>query len=84
MKQGKSQTLKSKHLEGLAADLGAWINNTVNWDFDHYFKIADAMRLASIELGIKVRWGGAWRILSDYSDSKTAYNSYIAERKKAR
>ena len=82
VKQGKSQTVNSKHLEGLAVDLAAWVNGTINWNFDYYFKIADAVRKASIELGIKVKWGGAWRYLNDYDSSRKAYDAYIAERKK--
>lgn len=82
VKQGKSQTMNSKHLDGLAVDLAAWVNGTINWNFDYYFKIADAVRKASIELGIKVKWGGAWRYLSDYDSSKKAYDAYIVERKK--
>ena len=82
VKQGKSQTMNSKHLDGLAVDLAAWVNGTINWNFDYYFKIADAVRKASIELGIKVKWGGAWRYLNDYDSSRKAYDAYIAERKK--
>lgn len=82
VKQGKSQTMNSKHLEGLAVDLAAWVNGMINWNFDYYFKIADAVRKASIELGVKVKWGGAWRYLNDYDSSKKAYDTYIAERKK--
>lgn len=82
VKQGKSQTMNSKHLDGLAVDLAAWVNGTINWNFDYYFKIADAVRKASIELGMKVKWGGAWRYLNDYDSSKKAYDAYIAERKK--
>ena len=82
VKQGKSQTMNSKHLDGLAVDLAAWVNGTLNWNFDYYFKIADAVRKASIELGMKVKWGGAWRYLNDYDSSKKAYDAYIAERKK--
>ena len=82
VKQGKSQTMNSKHLDGLAVDLAAWVNGTINWNFDHYFKIADAVRKASIELGIKIKWGGAWRYLNDYDSSRKAYDAYIAERKK--
>lgn len=81
VKQGKSQTMNSKHLDGLAVDLAAWVNGTTNWNFDYYFKIADAVRKASIELGIKVKWGGAWCYLNDYDSSKKAYDAYIAERK---
>ena len=82
VKQGKSQTMNSKHLDGLAVDLAAWVNGTINWNFDYYFKIADAVRKASIELGMKVKWGGAWRYLNDYDSSRKAYAAYIAERKK--
>jgi len=82
VKQGKSQTMNSKHLEGLAVDLAAWVNGTINWNFDYYFKIADAVRAAALELNIKVRWGGAWRYLNDYDSSKRAYDAYIAEREK--
>ena len=82
VKQGKSQTMNSKHLDGLAVDLAAWVNGTINWNFDYYFKIADAVRKASIELGMKVKWGGAWRYLNDYDSSRKAYDAYIAERKK--
>lgn len=82
VKQGKSQTMNSKHLEGLAVDLAAWVNGTINWNFDYYFKIADAVRKASNELGIKVKWGGAWRYLNDYDSSRKAYDAYIAERRK--
>lgn len=82
IKQGKSQTMNSKHLEGLAVDLAAWVNGTINWNFDYYFKIADAVRAAALELNIKVRWGGAWRYLNDYDSSKKAYDVYIAERQK--
>lgn len=82
VKQGKSQTLKSKHLDGLAVDLAAYIDGAVSWNFDYYFKISDAMRKAAIELNIKVKWGGAWRYLNDYPNSKTSHNEYIAERKK--
>ena len=82
VKQGKSQTMNSKHLDGLAVDLAAWVNGTINWNFDYYFKIVDAVRKASIELGIKVKWGGAWRYLNDYDSSKKAYDAYISEREK--
>lgn len=82
VKQGRSQTLNSKHLKGLAVDLAAYINGTISWDFDYYFKIADVMREAAIELNVRVKWGGAWRYLNDYPNSKAAYNEYIAERKR--
>lgn len=84
MKQGKSQTMNSKHITGHAVDLGAWVNGTVDWDLQHYFKIAEAVRLAAKELKINIIWGGAWgRYLNHYVTANDAYQAYIADRKKA-
>ena len=57
----KSWTFNSRHLTGHAVDLGAWVNGSLSYDWEYYFQIADAMRRASIELGIPVQWGGLWR-----------------------
>jgi len=57
--KGASQTMKSKHLEGLAVDLMAWVDGG-RWELNLYDEIADAIRKAAIELGVNVRWGAAW------------------------
>ena len=81
--QGKSQTLKSKHIDGNAVDLAAYVDGKVDWNFIHYYKIADAMQKAAKELNINIRWGAAWgRWLNDYQTSKEAYTAYVNERKK--
>jgi len=58
--RGASKTMKSKHLEGKAVDLVAYIGSRVSWELSLYDDIADAMRQAAIELDVAVRWGGAW------------------------
>jgi len=58
--RGASKTMKSKHLEGRAVDLVAYIGPRVSWELSLYDDIADAMRQAAIELDVAVRWGGAW------------------------
>jgi len=58
--RGASKTMKSKHLEGKAVDLVAYIGPRVSWEISLYDDIADAMRQAAIELDVAVRWGGAW------------------------
>jgi peptidoglycan L-alanyl-D-glutamate endopeptidase CwlK len=66
---GKSQTLNSKHLVGLAVDLVPWINGKPTWSWDGCAKIAWAMDRASMEQGINhlITWGGAWdRTLADF------------------
>lgn len=58
---GKSKTMKSKHLEGRAVDVVAYINgDTITWEEKYYVKIAEAFQRASTELDIDLRWGGAW------------------------
>ena len=58
--RGASKTMKSKHLNGSAVDLVAYIGPRVSWELNLYDDIADAMKQAATELGVAVRWGGAW------------------------
>ena len=69
MKAGASWTMKSRHIPstskanptlGHAVDLGAYVNGAIRWDWSLYYEIADAMRTASEELRIPVKWGGDW------------------------
>lgn len=69
-KQGASTTLNSMHLpnkQGLsrAVDLGALVNGSVRWDWPLYYRVADAMKRASVELSIPIIWGGDWRTFKD-------------------
>ena len=45
--KGATQTMKSKHLDGLAVDLMAYINGRASWELNLYDDIADAMKEAS-------------------------------------
>ena len=58
--RGASKTMKSKHLNGSAVDLVAYIGPRVSWELNLYDDIADAMKQAATELGVVVRWGGSW------------------------
>ena len=77
---GASQTMKSKHLEGRAVDLMAYINGRGSWELNLYDDIADAMRLAARYNGARIRWGAAWHIhdLAAYEGTmEEAMNEYI-------
>ena len=76
--KGASQTMKSKHLEGLAVDLMAYIDGG-RWELNLYDEIADAVRKAAIELGVTVRWGAAWhKNLNDWEGTaEDLMNEYI-------
>lgn len=62
---GKSQTMHSRHLDGHAVDLGAWVNDKVDWWLPLYDKIARAMKEAGQELKVPIEWGGSWRTFKD-------------------
>lgn len=65
-RQGHSQTLNSKHLVqsdgyGHAIDL---VPYPVSWKLEDFYQIVEAVRKASKQLNINVRWGGAWVTLN--------------------
>ena len=60
--KGLSKTMNSKHLEGRAVDLMAYLTGRGCWEVNVYDEIADAVKQAAIEEGIPVRWGAAWTV----------------------
>ena len=60
--KGASKTMKSKHLEGKAFDIMAFVNGRASWELNLYDEIADAMKSGAEAVGVKVRWGAAWNI----------------------
>lgn len=62
-RKGASQIAKGgTHVEGRAVDLVAYIGDRISWELNLYDDIADAMKLAAIEIGVPLRWGAAWHI----------------------
>ena len=77
---GASQTMKSKHLDGLAVDLMAYVGGRGSWELNVYDEIADAMKWAADDVGVPIRWGCAWHIdnIEDYDGTmEEAMNAYI-------
>jgi len=67
VKSGASQTMNSRHIPGAdglgkAVDLGAWVDDQVDWSWPLYYRIAGAMKLAAKELNIPLEWGGDWKM----------------------
>lgn len=88
VKEGKSQTLNSRHLpgpngQGRAFDFAAFDEyGTVTWNDGAYPPVAEAIRLAAIELKIPVVWGACWLApLNNYPSALQARADYIASRK---
>ena len=59
---GASQTMNSRHLTGEAFDVMAFVGNRGSWEANLYPPIADAMKAAAQELGVPIKWGGAWTV----------------------
>lgn len=76
-KAGASKTLRSKHLDGHALDVLAYLGRRSSYNSKLYYKIAEAFQRASVELGIKVRWGGCWQVLSTIGDIELAVKDYV-------
>ena len=58
--KGASRTLKSKHLEGKAFDIMAYVNSRASWELNLYDNLADAIKEAAINLNVPICWGAAW------------------------
>lgn len=80
---GKSKTMNSRHLVGMAVDLAWWEDGGISWNTDNiksfynvdhngkyegYQAIGVAMKLAGDELGVPIRWGGDWDGDGDHTD----------------
>jgi len=74
--KGASKTLDSRHLTGHAVDLVPWINGKLRWEWEPIYVIADAVRVAARELGIPLRWGGAWDV--DFTNSSESTEDLVA------
>ena len=82
--KGASQTMKSKHIDGLAVDLMAYVGGRASWELNLYDDIADAMMEAAKLEDVSVRWGAAWHINDIAACGMTmeqAMNSYIDARR---
>lgn len=91
--KGASTTMNSRHLPGTngfghAVDLVPYIDfdgdgkAELRWDWPLCYKIAEAMREASIAENVPLRWGGVWDIpLSQIKDTEQAVADYVARRK---
>lgn len=85
VKIGASQTMQSKHIDGLAIDTMAYINGKGTFQPNLYDNIADAFATACRELGVDVRWGGAWQINDIRTWNGTmqeASDAYVALRRR--
>jgi hypothetical protein len=78
VREGKSQTLKSRHLTGHAVDVVAIPAGVVSWEWDYYAQVAVAVQQAARECGINLEWGGEWKTLKDGPHFQLPHKDYPA------
>lgn len=64
--QGKSKTLKSRHLSGKAVDVMCYIDGKGSWRIPLYVKLAKYILACAKKLGVPLVWGGSWSSFPDY------------------
>ena len=77
---GRSQTMKSKHLDGRAVDLVAYFGSDISWELNVYDDICDAMAEAARRHTLAVKWGAAWSegdIRMYTGTAEDAMNAYV-------
>lgn len=65
--EGKSKTMKSYHLTGDAVDLAPIENGKIDWTNSkgQFDSVAESMKQAAKEFGVKITWGGDWKSFVD-------------------
>jgi len=77
---GRSQTMKSKHLDGRAVDLVAYFGSDISWELNVYDDICDAMAEAARRNSVAIKWGAAWSegdIRMYQGTAEDSMNAYI-------
>lgn len=80
---GASQTMHSRHLTGHAVDFGAYvdghyINGDTAEEYKLYERIANAFKVAALEMTIPIVWGGDWKTIKDGGHIELARWKYPA------
>ena len=82
--KGASQTMRSRHIDGEAVDLMAYVGSRASWELNLYDDIADAMKKAAIACDVGIKWGAAWTVPDIRAWEGTmedAMNDYIDTRR---
>lgn len=78
--RGASGTMNSRHLTGHAVDLGAWVDDQVDWSWPLYVQISKTMKQSAARLGIPIEWGGDWVTLKDGPHYQLPWALYAAKK----
>jgi len=56
---------RSKHQDGLALDVFAYVDGKASWKEEHLTAVADAFKESAKAMDIKIEWGGDWQNFVD-------------------
>lgn len=59
---GRSWIKRSKHQDGLAIDVAAFVKGKVTYDPKPYYDIAQSFYYCSTIMAVPITWGGEWRV----------------------
>lgn len=69
VKDGKSKTKFSKHIEGKAVDIAPY---PINWESrDDFHYLGGFVLGIANQKGLKIRWGGDWNASSQFKGQRT-------------
>jgi peptidoglycan L-alanyl-D-glutamate endopeptidase CwlK len=78
-REGRSQTMRSRHLTGHAVDLAVLDDDgKARWDAPAYRALAAEVKAAAATEGVSVEWGGDWRSFFDGPHFQLPWASYPA------
>lgn len=78
---GKSQTMRSRHLDGHAVDFVVLNNGVPSWAWPQYFILADQMNAAGDRLKVPLTWGGVFdKKMADYTQSAALESAAYLQR----
>ena len=62
---GKSRTMNSRHLKGLAVDIACFVDGKITWEFEVYRQVADHIKVVAKLNDVRITWGGDWESFKD-------------------
>jgi peptidoglycan L-alanyl-D-glutamate endopeptidase CwlK len=62
VRNGKSWIKRSRHQDGKAVDVAAYVDGKITYDWKPYYHIANAFYYCSEQLNIPIVWGGEWKV----------------------
>lgn len=84
VRDGKSQTMNSRHLTGHAVDIAPLVNGQATWDWKYYNQLAPIMKQAAADLGVNLEWGGDWTSFKDGPHWQLSWSVYDKDDMQAR